>query len=505
MTFCAIFPLLLSLIICISAQETKPKTLLEELTPTINPVNEVADLLFPNHILSVETPIAIRYVLITTVPYYTILAACHRKALGFLGKKDVIPDRFCEPLPQVVLISYIQNRLFRSQFPIEGRAYEEFLVRIGLNPTSKSIDRETEVGLANALSDELVRYFETDGWNSLGDLARENFRQQYADYTGFKPKNHAELDVSSLRQPLRWQPLKQESDFHGRFASQVHVVPHIGRAKPLVLTQEDFNNRRSQAPYSTPDRLKMLSSRDEKTMRRLISELFRRSKNLTTEQVAIAHWWDSKFFSLGSFILYYQGALEFDFDTGIRIGLGEVLAQYDAVMLAWKEKVRHDLVRPTTMIRRLLKGKKVRAFKGFGKGVGVVDAEEWEPIVRVQPHSEFPSASALICKSSLDQLRASLKEIVGINGTIPPYEADISPFMPGNSPVSETVRVKFNTLESAAKSCGESRLFAGVHFSPSVPAGFELADGIGEKAHQHVADLWAGRVPQGCDRCTDEL
>lgn len=500
--FQILLPVLLALVAATSAQESKNQTLLELLTPSVNQPNEAANLLFPSNIFRIETPIAIRYVLMATLPSYTVNAACHPTALGFMGKKDAIPARFCKPLPGIMIVSYIQNNLFRSQFPIQGRAFEEFLVRAGLNPASKSTDLDTEVGWANAISEKLVNYFETDGWNSLGDLARDNFRQQYSDYTGFKPRNHAELDVSKLSHPLRWQPLKQEADFQGRFTTQVHVAPHIGRAKPLVLTQKDFNQRRADSPYDTPNRRKTISSRDEKTMRRLISELFRRNRELTTEQIAISHWWDSKFFSLGSFILSYQGTLGFDIEHVIRFGLGEVMAQHDAVMLAWKEKVRHDLVRPPTMIRRLLKNRKVRAFKGFGMGVGLVDAEEWEPIVKIQPHSEFPSASALICKSSMDQLRTALKtEIVGANGTIPAFEIEIMPFTPGDSPVTEKIKVKFDTLEAAAKSCGESRLLAGVHFTPSVSAGFELAEGIGEMAYKHVADLWAGRVPQGCERC----
>lgn len=231
-----------------------------------------------------------------------------------------------------------------------------------------------------------------------------------------------------------------------------------------------------------------------------MDKLFEKSANLTTRKVALVWYWENKFFSLGSFVTLYSGVLKFSKADERRILFGESLAQFDAVLLAWKEKVRHDLVRPTTMIRKLLKGKTVQAYKGLGKGVGSVKAEEWEPVVPIQPHSEYPSASAAICTASMEHWRASLKEFVG-NGTIPAYDAVFPPGIIPRSPIDIPIRYRFETPEIAAQSCGHSRLLGGVHFAPSVPAGFELAKGLGKRAFEQVSTLYAGKIPKTCTRC----
>lgn len=499
-----ILPLFI-LLICattVRTQNNSEPNLLQILSPNLITGNEYANLLFPASIVFAETPIAVRYALLVTVAFYEVEAACHPKALSFFGAKQDILSSFCKPLPRAKLNAYIVNRVYRSQFPIEGGPLEAFLLRNGLAATSQSRDPSKVVGLANIVADKILDYFENDGWNSLGDVTRDDYLRQYAPSIPYMPQNHPNLPVSKLRRPLRWQPLTLEGDGHGRFISQVHVVPQIGRkVKPLVLSQADFRSRKAPSPYDMPDRRRNLSEADENKVRGLIGELFNKSQSLTFEQIALASWWENKFFSLGSFILFYQAALGYDATTVVRYGLGEMLAQYDALLLAWKEKLRHDLVRPTTIIRRLLKGRKVLAFRGAGKGVGLVNADEWEPIIKIQPHSEYPSASATICQASLEHLEAALKEQVGQNGMIPPFEANLTQAFVPTLTLTEPFRIKFDTLLDAARSCGNSRLYAGVHFSPSVPAGYKIAEGVGRKAYEHVSDLWAGRVPENCARC----
>lgn len=50
-------------------------------------------------------------------------------------------------------------------------------------------------------------------------------------------------------------------------------------------------------------------------------------------------------------------------------------------------RTRHDLVRPTTIIRRLRAGKNVTAFLSTEEGVQEMAAEDWEPIIPVQGKS----------------------------------------------------------------------------------------------------------------------
>lgn len=487
-----------------SLASAQDPNLIEILTISTNPPNDAVNAVFPSSILEVETPIAIRYALLLAAGNHEVTAACDPIALSFFGTKDAIPKKFCSEENQLVLQYYILYRLFEVEFPVEALGLGAFLqLAAGLNPFDDTADETTLNGWANVKAKRLTRYFSNDGWNSLGTETKKNYRQQFQDTSKYSPVNNPFSNPDQLSFPLRWQPLTREFDFRGEFGIQVHVVPHIGiKAMPLALTREDIDRRKAAPLYSSPNRKRSIGKSDMRVAKELIDGVFERSRELTPQKIATAFWWDNKFVSLGLIAPAYFDLLSVNQTMFSRIFLGEMIAQHDAVLLAWKEKRRHDFVRPSTLIRNVLRGKKVRAFKGVGDGVGLVDAEEWEPVVPIQPHSEYPSASAIICKASLDQLDMSLKKLILKEGqSLPPFEFNITQFLLPRNPIKEQVTVRFETLRQAARNCGESRLDSGVHFAPSVPAGFKLAKGVGKIAYDHVQDLYNGKVPKNCPRC----
>ncbi|CAN8074079.1 unnamed protein product [Agarophyton chilense] len=485
-------------------QSPQMPSLADLLTITSDPSNEALAAFFPTSIFNIQTPLAIRYALIGAAAQYEIFAACHPVALSFFGEKPYIPSRFCTNRDDKAEIqAHMFYRLMNSEFPIDAKPGERLLIKYGLNPFDRSTNISTPIGWANVASNRLIEYFVSDGWNSQGDLSRQDYKQQYQDYTSYSPVNPPHIQPHRLRFPLRWQPLTAAVDNRGLFASQQHVVPQIGtHGKPLALSRQQFEQRRAPPLYSTPNQRNILGRKDRKLAHRLVKDLFKRSANVTEEKVLMSYMWENKFFSLGLFAAYYQERLGLEEDIMVPLFFAEMLAQHDATLVAWREKRRHDYVRPVTLIRKLLKGRMVRAWKGLQDGVGLVKADEWEPVVPIQPHSEYPSGSAVICTASLENLQVFLETLVFKgNGTIPPFEMDIRPGLVPNSPVQKTVKVVFETLEEAALSCGESRLDSGVHFEPSVPVGHRLGTGIGKAAFDHVMDLVQGRVPEDCERC----
>lgn len=70
--------------------------------------------------------------------------------------------------------------------------------------------------------------------------------------------------------------------------------------------------------------------------------------------------------------------------------LGHTVAENDDVLLAWKEKVRHDRIRPTSLVQALGEFE-VTSFDGTNK------ASDWVPFVRVMPHAEYPSGYGCLC------------------------------------------------------------------------------------------------------------
>lgn len=502
-----LLPLLLAAAVTVgdTQESTQPaSSLFDKVFPTFTPsANKAGAVLFGPTIINVETAIAVRYALILATFFYDMLAACDPVALSFFGVKDPIPPAFCRERSDASGKIYAHGilRMLKGEFPQEAALWGDFMKEIGLDPTDETRDQSTPVGWANTIADRHAEYFARDGLNSLGDDTRTNYRQNFADSSGYMPQNPAHLPPDHLYKPLRWQPLTGPADGHGRFATQVHVVPHIGsKIKPLLLSEEEFVTRTVPSPYESPNSENEMSRSDRGTMEKLIDELFETSATLTASRVFLAKFWDNKFASVGFFPGFFSEALNLTLFEEAQNGLGEMIAQWSAIELAWKEKVRHDLVRPTTVIRRLRGGQDVTAYINESVGAGSVSASEWEPIIPIQPHSEYPSASAVLCTASLEHTEFFMRRKVGPNGTIPSFSLNVTSSL-AVFRVPEPVQVKFATLAEAAESCGTSRLWAGVHFSPSVGAGNALGSGVGKLAFDHVTDLISGRVPEVCARC----
>lgn len=479
-------------------------TLAEVLTIGAAPTNEAIRALFPSSILFAQTPIAVRYSLFAFVGGYEAAAACDPVALSFLGTKDAIPPRLCTPDNIAIIQSYISLHLVSSEFPAEGRVYAAFLAGLGLQPFSMSTDQTTAEGWARRSAQRLVAHFKSDGWNSLGDATRANFRNPFENSINYRPRNPAHLSPDALRFPLRWQPLSFAVDGRGNYAYQRHVTPHLSRrVAPLGLSRRAFRAARVEGPYATPDRRGSISRGDERVARGLLRDMLAATRGVSEEQRAVIAFWDNKFFSLGGFSFFYLRAYGVSQPLmRARVVLGDMVATHDALLLAWKEKVRHDLARPTTLLRRLRRGERVRAWRGFARGEGAVSAEEWQPAIPVQPHSEFPSASAVLCTGVLEHLQLVLREVRGANASsIVPYEVTVTPGVNPLNPARMPVAIRFDSLGEAARSCGESRLWAGLHFKPAVEAGFALGKGSGRAAYLHFKDLAEGRVPKNCARC----
>jgi hypothetical protein len=117
-------------------------------------------------------------------------------------------------------------------------------------------------------------------------------------------------------------------------------------------------------------------------------------------------------------------------------------------------------------------------------------------------HSEYPSGSAILCTASLEVTEYFLQDKakqLGLDKVPPYYEVLPANAFPFRLPID--IPLYFPSTAAAVEVCGYSRMSAGVHFRPSVPAGFKLGKGLGKFAYDHVQDLIAGRTPKICARC----
>lgn len=491
-----------------------PKTLEEDIQTEFvfgryDGLNRFSSLLTPAGPRYAQTPISVRWGLLVAILMSDVRSGCHANALSFFGTNDKFPERFCkETLSKLLILSYSFNYIYRRQFPIDGDRFTRYLMSLGLTPLSKSADMNTLIGIGNILGARTHNFSKNDGWNVYGhpsDLP-------YADRTGYKPINPPGVPENKLRYPLRWQPLTQ-TDLYGNFFVQKHVTPHIGlTAKPILMPLDELTKRRTKGPYRHPNR-RTMHPVDRKIIFREAKKTFALSNRLTRQKIQEAFFWDNKPRSSGFISFYYCGqfyaqgflsSADEAFDCVLHFALHEAIATYDATILAWHEKRRHDIARPQTLIRQIFqKGKWVHAYRGIGRGFGIVDARKWEPLIPAQPHSEYPSGSAMICSAVFESQELGIRSFLrlGKNESIPPLVLRGPSTIVARSPFLDNVNFTFNSPRQMAKRCGQSRLWAGVHFSASVRDGSRVVKGIGKMAYDFVNDLENGKVPKNCRHC----
>lgn len=246
---------------------------------------------------------------------------------------------------------------------------------------------------------------------------------------------------------------------------------------------------------------------DIENLKSLARQVFKTSAELTENQRLFAEFFDNKIASfrspanpggIGSIGEAFRSrvlpnALDWTYDDDIVFSLTSAFTSFDAIALAWKEKIRIDAVRPTGQAMTMLFGKRrFRAWGGPGKPPVKITAAEWQPYLRTMPHSEFPSASACLCSALVEHalIVSGGRDNLTHTFTIPEGSSSVYPGrVPGRS-----VTLTISSLSEWSRLCGESRLWAGVHFEPAVSAGRSLCVGVGRRAHDVVQGMLKGKA-----------
>ena len=364
--------------------------------------------------------------------------------------------------------------------------------------------------VAQVVASEILLHVLDDGWNALGEWTYDTETgeavkctancQNYKDTTGYFPKNHPtgkpELNGTKYEvtgTDMYWQPLV-DNDGKGFFMAQEHVTPHIGYTAKMKLydsvddipvTPPPEYNFYEEA-LKVVDRLKDASGDDLKKQK--IAFFDNKLLVLNTVENHVKQQFSEKY-SFEEELLYIEG-----------MSAGE----HDATVMAWREKVRHDLVRPTTVIHRW-GSDTLNTFSGDKTADGPVDiaARDFHAFQRVMPHSEYPSGSGCICTAYAEFTDAF---------TMGYYNETISnvPFGEGEGSTGEGygcdptmdpplfVQLGCNDsfvipdMPGLIEECGQSRLWAGFHFTAAVTESLVLCKGIGYKAYDHVQEVRNG-------------
>lgn len=318
-----------------------------------------------------------------------------------------------------------------------------------------------------------------DGMNQLGDAdGRRCHQRPYADTTGYAPANPPQ----ELRDPSRWQPLTTTAA-QGAYRSQTFVTPQLGVTRPYSYDHPD--------EFDVPAPTRSSWQSDPSGYRDQAAEVLDVSQRLTDRQKLSAELFDDKIEALGTTALHVAQRHRFDVQRFVEYDFLANVAAFDATIAVWHNKRRFDAVRPATAIRFLHAGDIIDAWAGPGLGTSEQLGDHWESYLPTADHPEYPSASTAMCHAHAvasqrwfesDALEWSVRRKVG--------ESKIEP---GVVPARD-LELRFDTWTEFAETCGESRVWGGVHFADAVTAGAAIGSAVAERAVDLVRGHLGGRA-----------
>ncbi len=422
-----------------------------------------------------DATLVFRYAILLTNAWYDATAAYHPTAVGVYSHLGRRPAHEATNRNINIAVMYASLRVLNSFLPTYKQTWRELFIDVGLDPDDNSTDLTTPIGLGNVAGNAVVAGRINDGLNELGNEGREFNPLPYSDYTGYKPVNTA----YKLRNPSRWQPDLQRQGL-GLYKIQQFVTPQFALVEPY-----SYDDPRQF--YMPPPRNSKF--RNRRAYRQQADEVLLASANLTDAQKVKAELFDDKFRSLSFSVstntdvrnLSLLEFIQFDFLVNI--------ATFDSGIFVWQEKYRYDAVRPFSAIHKLYRNRLVEAWGGPGKGTVHLPGNEWESYLEEADHPEYPSATTCFCYAHAQAAR----QFFGDDDMV--YALTIgagrSRIEPGITPAEDTL-ISYSTWTDFAEECGQSRVWAGVHFQAAVDESAAVCPVFGDLAYEYMSSLVDG-------------
>ncbi|MEP2936066.1 MAG: vanadium-dependent haloperoxidase [Gilvibacter sp.] len=260
--------------------------------------------------------------------------------------------------------------------------------------------------------------------------------------------------------PARWQPTPP--------AYMDGIEPHWNKIRPFVL---------DSAGQFKPTRHPDFSLEEGSEFYKELKEVYDISNDITSngdesEEVAIAQFWDCN-----PYVSVTRGHLMFatkkitpgahwigitkiacnqaeaDFDQTVHAYTKTSIAIFDAFINCWSEKYRSNLVRPETLINKLID-------------------ENWKPILQTPPFPEYTSGHSVVSGAAA----TVLTDIFGDNFS---FLDDTE--LPYGLPVRS-----FESFNAAAQEAAISRMYGGIHYRAAVENGVDQGISVGALVNQKL-------------------
>ncbi|MEO0330832.1 MAG: DUF6851 domain-containing protein, partial [Bacteroidota bacterium] len=128
-----------------------------------------------------------------------------------------------------IAISYAAYHTMSEYYYSDSTLYQQFMKKLGLDPTNQSLDPTTPEGIGNLAAKTVIEQRKNDGSNQYGNVGDSN-GEPYFDYTAYQPVNSPDENIDGNR----WQP-KYFSDGKGGKYAPACLTPYWQLVEPIAL------------------------------------------------------------------------------------------------------------------------------------------------------------------------------------------------------------------------------------------------------------------------------
>lgn len=368
-----------------------------------------------------------------------------------------------------IAISYAAYRTMNEYYYSDKVLFEDFMEKLGLDPTNNSLDPNTPEGIGNLAAKAVIAARKGDGSNQYGEESGSE-DEAYFDYVGYEPVNSADENVD----PNRWQPKYFSDGKGGRYAPGC-LTPYWDKVRPIALKSAD-QFRPGPPPLIGSGQL-------EKELKEVV-EL---QANLTDYQKALVEFMRDGPQSVqqaGHWLSFAQEVSKRDnhtLDDDVKMYFYNQVVAMDAFIASWDAKMFYDFARPYALVHEYFGNKNIKAWGGEGKGMIEMKGNKWRPyspeIFLCPPFPSYVSGHSTISGGCAEALKIwTGSEEFGATATL------VAGAMTEPNNLGDTITLKFPTFTETAEMAGLSRVLGGYHIQADNVAGLELGRNVAREA-----------------------
>lgn len=369
------------------------------------------------------------------------------------------PDRTLEN--KEIAISYAAYRAMMEYYYSDSVMLTEVMEDMGYDPSDKSLDPLTPIGIGNLAAKSVIEIRKNDGSNQYATAEGSN-GVAYFDYTNYSPVN----DVENNSDINRWQPKYFVSEDGEKYAPSC-LTPHWYLVQPLAL---DSSGQFRPGPPPL-----MGSEQLEKE----VAEVIELQANLTDEQMALVEFMRDGPQSVqqaGHWLIFAQYISRRDnhtLDDDVKMYFLNQTVAMDAFIASWDSKMYYDFARPYALVHHFYAGKTIKGWGGPEEGWIEMDGKDWRPYSPASflcpPFPSYTSGHSTISGGCAEALKLwTGSDEFG-------HEVQLVPgILTHPNDLRDTVTIHFPTLSEAAEMAGQSRVLGGYHIQADNVAGLQL-------------------------------